>query len=227
MATDTPKGMVRFFDDFLGDTINLDYYIVSSDAGGTAFAVNDQANGCVRGSVDTDDNDLTQLITDVQWKASNGGPLTLEVRSKPVTSVADGETYIGFSDSTADENPMLVSTTDVLTSNASDAAGFCYTGAGTANWKAVAVKGDADNAGGVITCNKGGATTPVVGTYQTHKIVVNEAGDADFFINGIFQGRADNAVTAGTLLNMYVCIQSGTTARSWDVDYIEIIGGRV
>src|SRR3990167_6957815 len=105
MATDTPKGLVRFFDEFLGDAINLDLYVTNSDSGGTAFAVNIQHNGVVRGGVDATDDDITNLFGEVQWRADNGGPLMLEMRVKAVTSVADGETYAGFSDATTDENP--------------------------------------------------------------------------------------------------------------------------
>lgn len=227
MATDTSLGRVEFFDDFLGDAINLDWYVTASDSGGTAFAVSILANGVVRGSVDTTDNDITNLFGEVQWAAANGGPLTLEIRAKTVTSVADGETYIGFSDATTDENPILGSTTDVLTTAADDAVGFYYTGAGTASWKFAATKGGSDNAGAPIVCNQGGATTPVVGTYQTFKVVLNEDGDADGYINGRWQGRLDAAVTAATLLNSAVAIQSGGTARSIDVDYIRITGGRI
>ena len=148
----------------------------------------------------------------------------LETRVKAVTSVADGETYVGFSDATTDENPITLSTADAITTNASNAAGFTYTGAGTGSWKAVSVNGDAD--GSVITCNVGGATTPVVGTWQTLKIVINSEGDARFFINGIDQGEELLAVSPSTLLNSAIALQSGGTARSLDVDYIEIIAGR-
>ena len=162
MATDTNKGKVRFFDDFLGDTINLDLYTTNSDTGGTAFAVSIQRNGVIRGGVDTTDNDITNLFGEVQWRPDQSGPLTLEIRATLITSLADGETYIGFSDATTDENPVTLSTADVETSNADNAAGFAYTGAGTVDWKAVSSNATAD--GTVTRCNVGGATTPVVGT---------------------------------------------------------------
>lgn len=224
-ATDSPKGKVRFFDDFFGKALDAtNWWNTNSDSGGTAFAINLQQNGVIRGGVDGTDNDLTNLFGEVIWRADAGGPLTLEIRAKTVTSVANGETYIGFSDATTDENPLLVSTTDVLTSAADDAAGFMYTGGGTANWKVAGSKATADTA--VYACNVGADNTPVVGTWQTFKIVINEDGDADFYINGIFQRRVDNAVTATTLLNVAVCVQSGGTARSLDIDYIEVTSGR-
>jgi len=226
MATDTSFGKVRSFDDFNRkaiDTTNL--YTSNTDGGGTAFAIQTLANGVVRGTVDTDDNDITNLFGVVIYRPSAGGPLIFESRVKAVTSVADGETYIGLTDEVTDENPITLSTADVQTSGATNAAGFAYTGAGTANWKAVAVKGDADAT--PVACSKGGATTPVVGTYQTLRAVLNEDGDADYYINGIWQARIDNAVTAATLLCDAWAVQSGGTARSLDVDYKLVECGRV
>jgi hypothetical protein len=233
MATDTNKGMVRLFDDFLGDTINLDLYTTNSDTGGTAFAVDVQVNGVIRGTVDTTDGDITNLFGADQWRPDSGGPLTIEVRAKGFTSLADGETYIGFSDAATDENPITLSTADAITTNASNVAGFAYTGAGTANWKAVSVNADAD--GSVITCNKihtkadgtqSAVTTPVVGEWQTFKVVINSEGDADFYINGSWQGTELLAVAPTTTLIPAVALQSGGTARSLDVDYIDVVSGR-
>ena len=224
MPTDTSRGFVHAFDDFLGDTINLDLYVTNADAGGTAFAVNVQHNGVVRGTVDTDDGDITNIFGPVQYRADAGGPLTLEVRATLITSLADGETYIGFSDATTNENPITVSTTDAVTTNASNAAGFVFTGAGTADWKMVSVNGNAD--GSVARANALGATTPVLTTWQTFKIVLNQDGDADYFIDGVEQGREDAAVSASTLLNFAAALQSGGTGRSLDIDYREVWAGR-
>lgn len=225
MATDTGKGLWHWLnDDFNGDTINLDLYVTNADAGGTAFAINTQHNGVIRGSVGTTDGEITNIYTPPQVRADAGGPLTLEVRARLITSIADGETYIGFSDAATDENPMTVSTTDALTSTASNAAGFAYTGGGTADWKAVSVNDDGD--GTVTRCNNGGATTPVAGTWQTFKVVINQDGDADFYIDGIWQYREDAAVSASTLLNFFAALQSGGTARSLELDYGDGWAGR-
>lgn len=226
MANDSGKGTVRFFDDFNRKAIDsTNYWSTNSDSGGTAFAINDQANGVVRGGVDTTDNDITNLFSPVIYRATAGGPLTVEWRAKPITSVADGETFIGISDATTDETPILLSTADVQTDDATDAAGFAYTGGGTANWKAVAVKADASKT--PVACNKGGVTTPVVNTYQTFKVVVNQDGDADYWIDGKWQARIDSAITPGTLMCAAVAIQGGGTARSLDIDYCDIYAGRV
>jgi len=223
MPADTSKDRVHFWDDFLADTINLDFYIVNADTGGTAFAINDQHNGVIRGTGDGTDGDITNLIGPVIYRADAGG-LTLEVRATLITSLADGEWYIGLSDATTDENPITLSTADAVTTNASNAVGFAFTGGGTADWKMVSVNGDAD--GSVVRANVGGATTPVLTTWQTFKIVLNTDGDADYYIDGVFQGREDAAVSATTLLNVQVTMQDGGTAKSMDLDYIEVYAGR-
>lgn len=223
MPADTSKGYVHFFDDFMGDTINLDLYVVNADGGGTAFAHNAQHNGVIRGTGDGTDGDITNIYSPPMWRADAGG-LTFEARVNFITSLADGETFIGLSDAATDENPIQVSTVDALTTTASNAVGFTYTGAGTANWKAVSVNGDAD--GTVITCNTGGVTTPVVGTWQTFKIHVNADGDADYYIDGVHQGTEALAVSASTLLNIFVAQEEGGTARSTDIDYFEVWAGR-
>lgn len=233
-ATDTAFGFVRNFDDFNRiaiDSTNL--WNVNADGGGTAFAINTQANGVVRGTVDTDDNDNTNMNGPVIYRSDSGGPLICEWRVAPITSVADGETFVGMSDATTDELPIQVSTTDAQTDAASDAVGFCYTGAGTANWKACGVDSDASRT--PVACNRAfvdatGASvrvsTPVVGRFQTLKISINESGDADFYINGSWQATIENAVSPDVLLNQYLAFLSGGTGRSVDVDYAYVSCGR-
>lgn len=226
MATDTSFGKVRSFDDFNRkaiDTTNL--WNTNADTGGTAFAINTQANGVVRGTSDGTDGDITNLIDNVIYRASAGGPLICEWRVALITSTADGENFIGVTDATTDETPIQVDTSDVQTDSATDAAGFCYTGAGTANWKACSVKADSSKT--PVACNKGGATTPVAATFQTFRLVINEDGDVEFMINGIVQANIQLGITAGTLLAPAVAFETGGTARSMDVDYRYVECGRV
>ena len=224
-STDTSRGFVENFDDFDRKVIDItNRWTTNSDTGGTAFAINDQTNGVIRGGVDTDDNDLTNLFDFVDFRLDES-PATVEWRAKTVTSVANGETFIGVTDSNStDENPITLSAADVQTSNATDAAGFAYTGGGTGNWKAVAVKTDSDLT--PVACNVGGATTPIVGTWQTFKMVFSTEGHCRFFIDGREQAFIENAVSPTVLLNAGICVQGGTTARSLDVDYRYVKHGR-
>ena len=227
-ATDTGFGTVRVFDDFERkaiDTTNL--YTGNNDAGGTAFAINEQRNGVVRGAVDTDDNDITNLFKDpVIWRPNSGGPLTFETRCTLITSIANGETFLGMTDDDGtDENPITLSAADVQTSNATNAVGFAYTGGGTVDWKAVSVNAGA--AGTPTRCNAGGATTPVATTWQTFRVVINQDGDADFYIDGRWHYREDAATAPATSLCPGWALQSGGAARSLDIDYVYLSVGRV
>ena len=224
-ADDSPFGYVTQFDDFnrvAVDTTNL--WNANNDAGGTAFAINAQANGAIRGGVDTDDNDNTNINGPVIYRPSAGG-LICEWRVALVTSLANGETFIGMSDAVTDELPIQVSATDVQTDAASDAAGFCYTGGGTASWKCCSVIADTSRT--PVAANQGGATTPVLTTFQTFRIRYNTDGDANFYINGTWQAEILLAVTPGTLENQYLAFLSGTTARSVDADYAYVRVARV
>lgn len=223
MPVDTSKGLIHFFEDFLGDTINLDQFVVNGDDG-TAGAINVQHNGVFRITGDGTDSDIENIYGPAQWRADAGGPLTLEVRATLITSLADGETFIGFSDAAVDEEPFSVNTADALTSTSSDGVGFCFTGAGTADWKAVSTNADAD--GTVTRLNKGGTTTPVLTTWQTFKLVVNQDGDVDFYIDGVNHYREDAAIAPATLHNWFVSMVDGGTVRSLDLDYIEVWASR-
>ena len=224
---DTPKGISPWMDDFdraAIDTTNI--WTTNSDAGGSAFAINSQSGGVVRGGVDTTDNDITNLFGHKVFRLDES-PATVEIRAKPVTSVADGETFIGLTDAiTTDETPITLSAADVQTNTATDAVGFAYTGAGTADWKMVAVNNGSTPTGSPTRCNVRGATTPVVGTWQTFKLALSNEGHARFWLNGVEQGSLASAVRATVLLNVGIAVQSGGTARSLDVDYVEIRHGR-
>jgi len=218
MPADTSKGMIHFFDDFIQDTVNLDFWAVNGDDG-TPAAISVQHNGVLRITGDGTGADIENVYSAVQFRPDAGG-FTVEVRATLITDLSVGNNFIGISDAATDEDPFLISTGDVLTSNSSDGAGFAYRGGGTADWKAVSTNADAD--GTVTRCNAGGATTPVLGTWQTFKLVVNTDGDVDFYIDGIFQYREDLAVAPATLHNVFISFLDGGVSRSLDIDYVEV-----
>ena len=224
MPTDTSFGKVRNFDDFCRKALDSTNLWNVRTAGGTTPAITLAANGLVRIVGDGTDGDIDQLNDMVIYRPSAGG-LIVEWRCIFRTSIADGEWFIGLTDEDAAETPIQVSTADAQTDAATDGAGFCYTGAGTANWKACSVINGTSRT--PVACNQGGVTTPAVGTYQTFRIVLNVDGDADFYINGIWQARIDLAVTPGTLLAPSIGQQTGGTARGFDADYRYVGCGRV
>ena len=228
MATDSPAGKVLFEDHFLGKVLDVtNWWTGRSDTGGTTPVILLRHGGVVQMGNDGTDGDITSLAGNVNFRANAGGGLTFEARVQLVTSIADGETFVGLSDDSAtDEVPLTLTTTDTYeTTPADSAVGFCYTGGGTADWKAAASNATANVT--AVRCNNGGkVTTPVLTEYQTLKIVVNEDGDADFYINGAWHARLDAAIPAATLMCPHFDIVGGGTARSMYIDYVDIVAGR-
>ena len=63
------QGVSHFFDDFLGDAINLDMYALANSGGAAAadFATNVQKGGAIRGTTGTTDNGSVSLIMPINW----------------------------------------------------------------------------------------------------------------------------------------------------------------
>lgn len=229
MSTDSGFGHVRLFDDFLGDSYDTFLWSVPVANSGTAPAINVQVDGVIRLTVtDNSSNDLSTLVNEIIYRATQGGPLVFEARVKPITSLSVFM-FIGL----ADAKPTTTATTipmntngGTFTTGATDAVGFMYTGgsSGAAVWQCAGVKNGADTA---ITA-AAARYNPVLTTYQTLRIVVNADGAASFYIDGnIIKENLANAVTAGTLLAPVISLADDGAAGSLDVDYVYVCAGRV
>ncbi len=224
MATDTGFGKVKVFEDFLGPAVDEtnDWLPGTSGTGSTSINIDD--NGYQRITTGTTTGNIESTSSTLIWEPENGGPLTFEARVKSVTDILTRAYFIGFSDvaqGTTLQNPIEMSGT-TLTTTAPDAVGFMYdTAADNDYWYLVGVKADAD-ATSVNT-----EIAPTI-TDQTLRVVVNEEGDAKFFIDGKYVGEVKDAVTASDKLCATVLVEnrSSTTARSLDIDYLYIEGGR-
>ena len=227
MATDTGFGKVKLFDDFLGDVI-ADQYSTGAETGGTggSTAITAAVNGALRITTDDQtDGDRIALTYQLNWQASDGG-MIMEARIKNVTAITLRTLFVGFTDvlaaSTVVEMPIEMSGSTV-TSTATDAVGFMYDTASTNDtWYGIGVKADSD-ATPVDT-----GVAPVAGTYQTLRVVVNADGDADFYINGKYEGHVDDAITASVDCTPIIALeaQGAAGAKIVDVDYLYVEGGR-
>lgn len=223
MSTDTGFGQVRFFDDFLGDTLNTDPWAAASTNSATAFAISAQVNGVVRGTVtNNSSNDLSVLYGELNWQADDGGPLIFEARCAIITSLSQ-QIYIGLSDEKTTEKPMDYNG-GTLTTTATNAAGFYYAGGeASATWRYGGVKAGADTTHYAVASR----LNPVLSTFQTFRVVVNADGAASFYINGeIVKENLANAVTASTSLLPYFSIADDGAAGSLDVDFCFMSKGR-
>ena len=228
MAIDTGFGRVELFDDFLGDVI-LDQYSTGADTGGSggSTAITAAVNGVLR--ITTDDQttgDRIALTHELNWQASDSGPLVLEARIKSVTDILLRAYFIGFTDvlasSTTVENPIEMSGT-TLASAADNAVGFMYgTASGTDTWYGVGTKSTVD-----ATALDTGRAPAAAGTWETLRVVVDVTGNATFFINGEYMGAVANAVTSTTDLTPIIMVEAREgAAKILDVDYLHVIGGR-
>lgn len=225
MPTDTAKGLVRFWDDFIGDTLDTFLWTANADTGGTATII-EAPGGELRLTTDGTNGDIQSIFGPEIFQADDGGPLVFEARVRLVTSATQG-VFIGLTDDNdADEVPIDLDT-GTLTTTATDAVGFVYDSQETpAVWYAVGVKADADTA--QTTCRVNGLPQrPTVGTYQTFRIQVTPEGHARFFINEAECAYIQNCVTPTVSLCPAVAQLASGTAATVSVDYVGVEAARV
>ena len=189
MPTDTSKGYVVFFDEFLGDLLD-DAWGSSVDNCATAIiptpdtAVTD---GFVRLLTHCADNNMAEIGHSLSWRAQDG-MMSMEVRVA-MSAITTTSMSIGFNDDQLEASNTLpvelCGTT--FTSNAATFVGFVFdTDATNDNWHAFAVDDCTDTTTAIACLNTGKA--PVAATYQTLKVVVHDRGAcnmayAEFFID--------------------------------------------
>jgi hypothetical protein len=211
---------VEWFDDFLGDTINLDMWTTAADTGCTALAVNVQAGGAGRMTTDTTDEDRVDAGGPVMFKPSDGA-IYFECRMKSdvITTLACNA---GMCDAATQASQVIafeMATGTTFTTIPVDGVGwFADVDATTDKWRGIGVKANTDTAAVV------GATFPVAATYDKLGIYISTAGAATFFLNGVKAGSVLNATTATTLLAPYIAVKNrGGAAHNTDVDYVKVI----
>jgi len=113
-----------------------------------------------------------------------------------------------------------------LTTTASDAAGIYMAGGETGyTWRCGGVAGDVDSTQTAAPSR----LTPVSGTYQTFRVVVNENGYGSFYINGeIIVENVAGCLTKGT--SVMPCLQifeDAVASGTLTADYVYVSKGRV
>lgn len=233
---ESPKGMVREFEDFLGDTLNGDIATVTVSGGGTAAITAQQNNGTLQLTTDGTDEDAGLYCDSLIWKVSNGS-LRLEARVK-FSVITTLRAFVGFSDATteADLLPMSIAGT-TWTTTASTAIGFCYSSAATtANWTAMWVDGNSDCTSPALADRIFTGCAPAADTYQTFIIELfdNGSGNSPYVdmsiidSNGkIYSKRFETSLTRATLLTAAIGHQNeGAVAHTTTIDYVEVTNSR-
>ena len=214
----SPKGDVTVFDDFveLAGAPNLQHWILNSTGDANDPAVVVTQNGDCRITTSATDNQGSQLVGAHSMKANYGG-VFMEARLKIATAVTTAAVFVGFSDSSALEEPMSYATA-TLTTTLSDGAGFIYDTDGTVdNWFAASVDTNVDDEVGLL------GVAPVADTYQTLRVEISKDGlSVNFFINGAPAGTASTAgVTETVALFPIISVYNRDgSANTVDIDYV-------
>lgn len=218
-----PRLRVELMDDFLGDVIADQWSAAAgNDAQSVIAVINAQASGVVRqttGDTTTVSESCVSLTHGLNWTAANGN-LVMEVKFTPVTSVANVQYFIGFTDTLATttlEQPATLSTA-TITYVADDAVGFLFdTNATTDVFYGVGVKATT----GISFANSVVCAAPVADTAMRLRVEIDTAGTAYFYQDGILKGSLANAVTTTVKLTPVVeAMARTTTSKTIDVDYI-------
>lgn len=222
MATDTGFGMVRLFDDFLGDVI-ADQWSNAVAGGGAAAAVSAAVGGKITLATHGNSGDLSVVTYGLNWEASSGGPLIMEARISNVSAITSRAIFVGFTYVLATGTCEMPIESAGATSTASDAVGFSYdTGAANDTWYLTGVKDNID-----ATVVNTGEAPAAAGTWTTLRVVVDITGNATFFIDGVYKGAVADAITATDDVTPVIALETRSeNIVSLDCDYIHVSGGR-
>jgi len=235
MSIDSPKGMVRQFDDFLGDTLNGDLYVVTVDTSGTVAVTDVEIDGTVQLDTDTTSGDVAFFATNLNWRIQDGA-LRMEARVKTsvITTIA---LNIGFSDATTESSTIpTTNASDVFTAVATDWIGFSF---------------DVNASTDVITCawtDDGAVSTepianrqftglaPVADTYYTYILELQDKGSgntayATFSVidnNGkMYTKEFANTIDRDVPLCAVIAHDNtGAAAHETTIDYLEVTKSR-
>lgn len=218
------RDVVDYFDDFLGDTIDLDMYAVAK-AGGTAdanFAIAVAANGTIAGTTGTDDNNSHSLVGPLIYYGDNNAGMEVRLKLDVVTSY---NLEVGFIDAVPGSSASGVSDVDTPAAAFSDGALIQIDTDQTLATLASVTKGSTAGQGIVATTFAAPAATVLTAaTYATLRVQLI-GNSAFFWINGVLAASHDadpqGNLEGGVALAPWIYVRTrNTTAKVATVDYI-------
>lgn len=237
-TTDSARGKVFFFEDFLYDVVaDKPEYSVDTDPAVQILATGQ--NGIVRATLDGAQSNIGGMgFGQLQWYIPNAGGeghLLIEVRLRmSAISSTDGNTFFGFTDvqeDTLTENPFTISGTAVTAAtDPNDALGMVFHGAATnASWYPVSENNDSLVIDGVTNMTASQRTPPVATEWQTLRMVISDAAKTvEFSVDGnlIYLFEGSQAIDDVALTPVWVNLE-GTDASNVDLDYIYVESTRL
>lgn len=233
MPTDTPRGKVCFFEDFLYDVVaDKPEYGVDTDP--AVEIVTTAPNGVVRVTMDAGQTNIGGMgFGNLQWDISNR--LTMEARVRMSAIGAAAERYfVGFTDvqeDTLTEMPFSATgTTLTASADPNDAIGFFFEGNLTNDaWYPVSQNTDVIVVNGVANVTAANRFAPVADTWRTLKIdIFPGATVVEFSVDGrvVYRYSGTTAAVADVPLIPIFVVTEGTTAVNFDVDYVYVEADR-
>ena len=227
MATDTDRGFVELFEDFIGWDIIADKPEFAVDTDPVIEVVATAPNGVVRVTMDAGQSNIGGILFgQLQWDITNGVRVEARVKLSAI-GAADERVGVWLTDlqeDTLSEYPFTATTTALTAAaNPDDAVGIFWEGnGGSGNWFAAGQNTDVITANGIA--NQTYKPKPVAGAYNTLCFDIAPGGlVADFYVDGkliLNYKSATTPVCADVPLILVFGVTEGTTAIDADLDYI-------
>lgn len=213
------KDAVYFIDDFLGDTIDTNNWLLSKDTGATSFAISAAANGEAAGATGTTDNDGYSIIGSAIWKGDLNCGFEARVKS---SLVAGFQMEIGLIDAATDKTLPVVTDVDTpaVGNGGGNVAVFHIDTDQTLTTMAVVTDNES-----AVAKEDVSTFTPTADTYNTYRIQLTGNGVQWFIFSAsgqlLHEGGGDLAVEGGTLVAPWVYHRTrNTTSKAATIDYI-------
>lgn len=240
LAPLTLRDSLFFFDDFLGDTVNLDNYLLTTGGGtmsttGVAFASSVVQNGAIVGTTGTTAND-SMSISRPAFYSGQQNPY-FEVALKITSTTTNTNIEVGFIDALQASGVSALTDVDTASWASTNAAVISVDTAQTIATMVTASVGAGSGQTSQITTLTT-AVSPIISLTQTSTITLGvellhmpgatgaatAIAQAAFYVNGvrvaIHGDDADGAVDASALLLPYVLVRTRTgAAKTSAIDY--------
>lgn len=225
-----------YLDDFLGDTIDLNYYAVanSSGSGAANFAINVQnGTGVIRGTTGTTDNGSVSLVGPIIYRGDNNAGIWVRFKVDDITSL---NFEVGFIDAVPGSNASGVSDVDTPAATMGDGALLQMDTDQTLTTLAFVTVGSTANQT-VKATTLTGTTTPTNATFMDVVVqlisndafcIVNDGGAARVAHTNGTGNNSAGFVEGGVSLAPWVYVRTrNTTTKNFDIDAIATWSDRI
>lgn len=242
MSIDSPRGVISFFEDFIGLDVVADRpeYAVDTDPAVEVVASLTGAGdgGVVRITMDAAQTNIGGIaFGQTQWSVYDNY-LYFEARVRlSATGAASERVFVGLTDvqeDTLTEMPFTGATTILTASgNPDDAVGFFYEGDMTGDyWQPGSVDTDVvviGTAANGLTALQRTAATLVAATWHTLSFRIDDGATyAEFYVDGelVYTYNSATVITSDVAFIPIFVATEGTGAINADIDYIYVEMGR-